>query len=72
MTNLKFTVKQVANILGGQTEGNPNTIIYKFSKIDEGEEGGLAFLIDKKYESYIYTTKASAVIVKDDFVPKQN
>ncbi|MDD4214662.1 MAG: phosphoribosylformylglycinamidine synthase subunit PurL, partial [Bacteroidales bacterium] len=41
-------------------------------KIDEGEEGGLAFLIDKKYESYIYTTKASAVIVKDDFVPKQN
>lgn len=72
MTNLKFTVKQIANILGGETEGNPNTIIYKFSKIDEGEEGGLAFLIDKKYESYIYTTKASAVIVKDDFIPKQN
>lgn len=71
MTNLKFTVKQIANILGGQTEGNPNTIINKFSKIEEGEEGGLAFLIDKKFESYIYTTKASAIIVKDNFIPKQ-
>ncbi len=71
MTNLKFTVKQVAQILGGKTEGNPNTIIYKFSKIDEGEEGGLAFLIDKKFESFIYTTQASAVVVKDDFNPKQ-
>ncbi len=71
MTNLKFTVKQIANILGGTTEGNANLIIHKITKIDAGEEGGLAFLIDKKFESYIYTTTASAVIVKDTFIAQQ-
>ncbi|NLE62324.1 MAG: UDP-3-O-(3-hydroxymyristoyl)glucosamine N-acyltransferase [Bacteroidales bacterium] len=69
MIELTFTIKQVANILGGQTEGNPNTVIDKITKIDAGEAGGLAFLIDKKFEPFIYTTKASAVIVKEDFVP---
>ena len=71
MTSLKFTVKQIASILGGTTEGNPNTIIHKITKIDAGEEGGLAFLIDKKFEPYIYTTVASAVIVKDSFVAEK-
>jgi len=71
MTSLKFTVKQIASILGGTTEGNPNTIIHKITKIDAGEEGGLAFLIDKKFEPYIYTTAASAVIVKDSFVAEK-
>ena len=71
MTNVTFTIKQIAHILGGQTEGNPNTAIDKITKIDAGEKGGLAFLIDKKFESYIYTTQASAVIVKDDFNPSR-
>lgn len=71
MIDIKFTAKQIAQILQGQTEGNPNVVICKLSKIDEGEEGGLAFLIDSKYESIVYQTKASAVIVKEDFTPTQ-
>lgn len=70
MIDIKFTAKQIAQILQGQTEGNPNVVLYKLSKIDQGEEGGLAFLIDHKYEPFIYQTKVSAIIVKEDFTPK--
>ena len=41
MTSLKFTVKQIASILALLKE--LNTIIHKITKIDAGEEGGLAF-----------------------------
>jgi UDP-3-O-[3-hydroxymyristoyl] glucosamine N-acyltransferase len=35
------------------------------------KKGQIAFLIQSKYEQFIYTTQASAVIVKNDFVPKK-
>lgn len=41
---MKFTALQIANILQGEVEGNPDVEVYKLSKIEEGEKGGITFL----------------------------
>ncbi|RAJ12681.1 UDP-3-O-(3-hydroxymyristoyl)glucosamine N-acyltransferase [Arenibacter echinorum] len=64
-----FTASQIAGILEGDVEGNPEIAVHKLAKIEEGEKGALTFLANPKYTSFIYTTKASITIVNRDFVP---
>lgn len=66
---VKFTAAQIAGILEGEVEGNPEAEVSKLAKIEEGEEGSLTFLANPKYTNYIYSTKASITIVNQDFVP---
>lgn len=72
MTKLmKFTIDQVAVMLGGEVKGNGSETIHMLAKIQEATKGQITFLSNPKYEQYIYSTKASAVIVNRDFVPKK-
>lgn len=68
---MKFTATQIADILEGEIVGNPNEEVSKLSKIEEGEEGSLTFLSNPKYNTYLYTTKASIAIVNKSFVPEK-
>ena len=68
---MKFTAEQIAGILNGEVVGNPNAEVYKLAKIEEGTEGSLTFLANKKYINYIYSTLATITIVNNDFVPEQ-
>jgi len=65
---MKFTAQQIADILEGEVEGNPNEEVFKLSKIEEGEKGSLTFLSNPKYNLYLYTTNASIAIVDKIFV----
>jgi UDP-3-O-[3-hydroxymyristoyl] glucosamine N-acyltransferase len=67
---MKFTAQQIAGILEGEVEGNPNAEVSKLSKIEEGTEGSLTFLANPKYNNFIYETKASITIVNATFVPE--
>jgi UDP-3-O-[3-hydroxymyristoyl] glucosamine N-acyltransferase len=67
---MKFTAEQISGILEGEVVGNPNAEVSKLSKIEEGAEGSLTFLSNKKYNNYIYTTKATITIVNKTFVPE--
>lgn len=67
---MKFTAQQIAGILEGDVEGNPEAEVSKLSKIEEGTEGSLTFLANPKYTSHIYTTKASVAIVNKTFTPE--
>ncbi len=64
---MKFTAKQIAEILDGEVIGDPNTEVYKLSKIEEGTKGSLTFLSNPKYQNFIYSTEASITIVNDTF-----
>ena len=68
---MKFTAEQIAGILNGEVVGNPNAEVYKLAKIEEGTEGSLTFLANKKYINYIYSTLATITIVNNDFVAEQ-
>ncbi|MDR0536521.1 MAG: UDP-3-O-(3-hydroxymyristoyl)glucosamine N-acyltransferase [Tannerellaceae bacterium] len=66
---MEFTAQQIADVLNGTVDGNPNVTVNNFSKIEEGQPGTLTFLANPKYESYIYQTAASIVLVNSDFSP---
>lgn len=68
---MEFSINQVAAMLGGQVRGNGNAKINMLAKIQDAQQGQIAFLSNPKYEQYIYTTQASAVIVRKDFQPKK-
>lgn len=67
---MKFSAKQIAELLEGVVDGNPDVEVNKLSKIEEGEPNSLSFLANPLYTHYIYTTNASAVIVNKTFVPE--
>ena len=64
---MEFTVNDIAALLNGTVEGDGTTKVSNISKIDQGEPGTLTFLSNPAYTRYIYTTQASAVIVRKDF-----
>lgn len=68
---MQFTAEEIANHLKGTVEGNPDVVLKDFSSIDKGSEGTLSFLSNAAYESFLYTTESSAVLVNHDFVPSQ-
>jgi UDP-3-O-[3-hydroxymyristoyl] glucosamine N-acyltransferase len=68
---MEFTISQIAIMLGGDVSGDGNEKINMLAKIQDAKKGQIAFLSNPKYEQYIYTTQASAVIVKKDFQPKK-
>jgi UDP-3-O-[3-hydroxymyristoyl] glucosamine N-acyltransferase len=65
---MEFTAKNIAELLDGEVEGNPNVLVNKLSKIEEGTEGAITFLSNSKYEQFIYSTEASIVIVNKSFI----
>lgn len=68
---MEFTAKKIANIINGEIEGNPDTKVSGFSKIEEGKEGTLSFIANPKYSKYLKTSKASIIIVSKDFNTKE-
>lgn len=68
---MQVKAKELALILNGQVEGDPEVAVSSPSKIEEGGSGTISFLGNLKYESYLYTTTASIVLVNRDFEPKE-
>ena len=68
---MKITAKDICDIVEGEIVGDPNVVISGPSKIEEGIKGTISFLANPKYNSYAYSTKASALLVAKDFIPMQ-
>ena len=69
---MKFTANQIAEMLNGVVEGDPNITLNQLAKIEEGCMHSLSFLSNPKYNEYLYETKSSAVIVNKSFIPEKN
>jgi UDP-3-O-[3-hydroxymyristoyl] glucosamine N-acyltransferase len=65
---MNFTAKTIADFLQGELVGNPDVVVSDVSKIEEGLEGTLSFLANPKYEKFLYTTRASVVLVNRDLL----
>lgn len=64
---MNFTAEAIAEFLKGEVVGDPNTVVNNISKIEEGLPGTLSFLANPKYNSFLYQTKASIVLINKDF-----
>lgn len=67
---MQFTAEMIAGLLNGTIVGDKNATVSTVSSIDGGKAGSLAYLTNPKYEPYVYTTKASIVLVDSTFEPK--
>ena len=68
---MKYSAKQIAELLGGEIEGDPKVVVNALSRIEEGKTNSISFLANPVYTQYIYSTKASVVIVNKKFVPEK-
>ncbi len=68
---MQITVRDLSLLLNGEVVGNPDAILSTVAKIEEGTPEALSFLANPKYESYIYTTGSTAVLVNKTFEPSQ-
>ncbi|HKP31799.1 MAG TPA: UDP-3-O-(3-hydroxymyristoyl)glucosamine N-acyltransferase [Chitinophagaceae bacterium] len=62
---MQFSAAQIAMIIGGKVEGDPQACVASFGKIEEAVGGQLAFLANPKYEDHLYTTGATVIIIND-------
>ncbi|HTK21339.1 MAG TPA: UDP-3-O-(3-hydroxymyristoyl)glucosamine N-acyltransferase [Mucilaginibacter sp.] len=65
---MQFTAHEISLLLNGTVEGDPQVTVSRLAKIEEATAGAISFLANPKYEQYLYTTDASAVLVNNDFV----
>ena len=68
---MEITAQQLASMVQGTVEGDSSIIINNYAKIEEATPGCLTFLANPKYTHFIYTTRASAVLVRKDFRPEK-
>ncbi|HMR83482.1 MAG TPA: UDP-3-O-(3-hydroxymyristoyl)glucosamine N-acyltransferase [Niabella sp.] len=66
-----FSASQIALLINGTVEGDPSATVGSFGKIEEAGEGQLSFLANPKYEEYLYTTKATIIIVNESLELRQ-
>ena len=68
---MQFSAAQIALLVNGKTEGDPEASVGSFGKIEEAVPGQLAFLANPKYEEHLYTTAASVIIVNETLELRQ-
>jgi len=68
---MQLSAKELASLLNGQIEGDPEVLVNRPSKIEEGGVGSISFLGNERYEAHAYTTDASILLVSKDFKPRQ-
>ena len=68
---MEFKAKEIAEILGGTVDGNPEATVTSFARIESGKPGTICFFANPKYEHHVYTCKADIIIVNHSFEPKE-
>ena len=63
---MQFTAQEISDIINGTIEGDPNVAVFQLSKIEEAQDGSLSFLANPKYEHYLYSSKASIIIINQN------
>lgn len=67
---MEFKAKEIAEIIGGTVDGNPEAVVTDFARIENGKPGTICFFANPKYEHYVYACKADIIIVNSSFEPK--
>lgn len=68
---MEFSVNQIAAILEGEVTGDGDQKVHRLGKIEDAGKGAVSFLSNPKYENFLYSTNATAVIVSKSFKPKK-
>ena len=64
---MEFTLAEIAELVQGVLEGDGTVRINGVAKIEEADSGKITFISNPRYAKFVDTTKASAIIVSNDF-----
>ena len=68
---MEQTAAELALLLEGSVSGNPEARVRRLGKIESAGPGSVTFLANMEYEKFVYTCRATVIVVKGDFTPKQ-
>ena len=68
---MELKAKQIAEVLEGRVDGDPEVSVRTFARIESGKPGAICFFANPKYEKYVYTSHASVILVNETFEPRQ-
>jgi len=68
---MEVTAERIAQHFNGEIVGDPNVKVSSVAKIESGKSGNICCLANPKYEKYLYTSKASIIIINKEFQPKE-
>jgi UDP-3-O-[3-hydroxymyristoyl] glucosamine N-acyltransferase len=68
---MQINAAQIAHIVKGTVEGNPEVLVSRPSAIEQGGEGTITFLANPKFIPFAYSTTASVILVSKDFEPTE-
>ncbi|WP_078119169.1 UDP-3-O-(3-hydroxymyristoyl)glucosamine N-acyltransferase [Thiosocius teredinicola] len=60
---MEFTLQALSELTGAELRGDPHRLINHVATLQDAEEGAISFLANKRYRTYLDTTRASAVIL---------
>jgi UDP-3-O-[3-hydroxymyristoyl] glucosamine N-acyltransferase len=66
-----LNAETIAGYLNGVIEGDPAASVSGVARIEQGKPGTLCFFANPKYEKYVYTTKASIILLNRDYELKE-
>ena len=69
---MNSTAIEIAKKLNGRVEGNGQVELNKISKINEAREGSISFLANPKYMPFLKNTRASAILISNEFKAETN
>lgn len=67
---MSFTLAEIADKLKVEYAGDGSCVIERVADIGKAESGSIAFVNSGKYEKYLKTTNAAAVIIREDMKEK--
>ena len=65
---MQFSAEQIATLLQGRVEGDPQTVVNQLAKLEESNLSSLTFLANPKYEHFIYEITAGIIVVNEDLI----
>ena len=68
---MEFKAKELAEILKGTVEGDPEVAVSNFARIEHGKPGTVCFFANPKYEHFVYECQASIILVNKTFKPEK-
>ena len=63
----EYTLAEIAELTGSKVVGNSHAVVSNISTLENATKESISFLANKKYQKYINTTSANAVIVSTSF-----
>ncbi len=60
---MRYTLAEIAEIIGGQVQGDPNTVVTGVASLEAAKEGDLSFAESERYFDKARESRASALIL---------